>query len=78
MLPLQLQLFPFSLKKLGRKEGSGWGTHVHSWLVHVNVWQNPQQYCKAISLQLKEIFKKLHVTYFLNFPFFCDSNTVSE
>ena len=20
--------------------GSGWGTHVHPWLIHVNVWQN--------------------------------------
>ena len=33
--------------------GSGWGTHVHSWLIHVNVWQKPPQYCKVISLQLK-------------------------
>ena len=25
----------------GRKEGgSGWGTHVHPWLIHVNVWRN--------------------------------------
>ena len=39
----------------GRKEGgrSGWGTHVHPWLIHVNVWQKPPQYCKVISLQLK-------------------------
>ena len=34
-------------------EGSGWGTHVHPWLIHVNVWQKPLQYCKVISLQLK-------------------------
>ena len=20
--------------------GSGWGTHVHPWMIHVNVWQN--------------------------------------
>ena len=33
--------------------GSGWGTQVHPWLIHVNVWQNPLQYCKVISLQLK-------------------------
>jgi len=32
---------------------SGWGTHVHSWLIHVNVWQKPLQYYKVISLQLK-------------------------
>ena len=38
----------------GRREGcSGWGTHVHTWLIHVNVWQKPLQYCKVISLQLK-------------------------
>ena len=36
--------------------GSGWGTHVHPWLIHVNIWQNPQ-YCKVITLQLK--FKNL-------------------
>ena len=33
--------------------GSGWGTHVHPWLIHVNVWQKPPQYYKVISLQLK-------------------------
>ena len=27
--------------------------HVHPWLIHVNVWQKPQQYYKVISLQLK-------------------------
>ena len=37
----------------GRWEGcSGWGTHVNPWLIDVNVWQNPLQYCKVISLQL--------------------------
>ena len=30
----------------------GWQTHVHPWLIHVNVWQNPPQYCKVINLQL--------------------------
>ena len=24
--------------------GSGWGTHVHPGLIHVNVWQKPQYY----------------------------------
>ena len=32
--------------------GSGWGTHVNPCLIHVNVWQNPLQYCKVISLHL--------------------------
>ena len=29
------------------------GIHVHPWLIHVNVWQKPLQYCKVISLLLK-------------------------
>ena len=37
----------------GRWEGGlGWETHVNPWLIHFNVWQNPLQYCKVISLQL--------------------------
>ena len=35
--------------------GSGWGIHVNSSLIHVNVWQKPLQYCKVISLQLIKI-----------------------
>ena len=31
------------------------GEHVNPWLIHVNVWQNPLQYCKVISLQLIKI-----------------------
>ena len=43
----------------GRWEGgSGWGTHVNPWLIHVNVWQKPLQYCKVISLQLIKIMEK--------------------
>ena len=48
----------------GRWEGGlGWGTHVNPWLIHVNVWQNPLQYCKVISLQLIKINgkKKRHL-----------------
>ena len=32
---------------------SGWGTHVRPWVIHVSVWQNPLQYYKVSSLQLK-------------------------
>ena len=40
----------------GRWEGgSGWGIYVNPWLIHVNVWQKPLQYCKVISLQLIKI-----------------------
>ena len=47
----------------GREEGgSGWGTHVNPWLIHVNVWQNPLEYCKVISLQLIKINgKKINI-----------------
>ena len=44
---------PRGIGQRGRWEGgSGWGTHVYPWLIHVSVWQKPLQYCKVISLQL--------------------------
>ena len=50
----------------GRWEGdSGWGTHVNPWLIHVNVWQKPLQYCKVISLQLIKINEKKKKTWFV-------------
>ena len=43
----------------GRREvGSGWGAHVNPWLIYVNIWQKPLQYCKVISLQLIKINEK--------------------
>ena len=44
-----------SYRKTTREVGSGWGTHVNPWLIHVNVRQKPLQYCKVISLQLIKI-----------------------
>ena len=41
--------------------GGGWGIHVKPWLIHVNVWQKPLQYCKVISLQLIKIYEKKNV-----------------
>ena len=41
------------LVKNSLQGGSGWGTHVHPWLIHVNVRQKSPQYCKVTSLQLK-------------------------
>ena len=41
---------------MGREEGERFkseGTRVHLWLIHVDVWQKPSQYHKAITLQLK-------------------------
>ena len=34
--------------------------HVNPWLIHVNVWQKPLQYCKIISFQLIKINEKIN------------------
>ena len=41
--------------EIGREVGWGfrWGTHLHPWLIHVNVWQKPTQYYEVTSLRLK-------------------------
>ena len=46
---------------MGREEGggSGWGTHVHSWLIDVRVWQNPPQYCKVIQFSSVQSFSRV-------------------
>ena len=50
---------PRGIRWRGRWEGgSGWGIHVKPWLIQVNVWQKPLQYCKVISLQLIKINEK--------------------
>ena len=38
-----------------RKEGSGWGTRVYVWQIHVDIWQN--QY-NIVKLKNKIKFKK--------------------
>ena len=54
---------PRGIRWRGRwKGGSGWGTHVNPWLIHVNVWEKPLQYCKVISLQLMKINEKKKTT----------------
>ena len=37
----------------GGREVQGRETYVYLWLIHVDVWQKPTQYCKAIIVQLK-------------------------
>ena len=43
--------------RVEREVGGGirMGKLVNPWLIHVNVWQKPLQYCKVISLQLIKI-----------------------
>ena len=33
-------------------------SHVNPWLIHVNIWQKPLQYCKVIRIQLIKINEK--------------------
>ena len=43
----------------GRWEGgSGLGTHVHPWLIHVNVWQNQYSIVKQNKVKIKIKKKK--------------------
>jgi len=49
-----------------QRAGMGWevrgsfkreGTYIYLWLIPVDIWQKPTQYCKAIIRQLKNKFK---------------------
>ena len=42
------------------EEGSGWGTHVYLWQIHVDIWQN-----KYNIVKLKKIKKKKGVVAIL-------------
>ena len=50
--------------------------HVNPWLIHVNVWQKPLQYCKVISLQLIKINGKKNTQK--SFAFLYTNNEKSE
>ena len=42
---------------MGREMGERFkreGTYVYLWLIHVDVWQKPTGFCKALILQLKD------------------------
>ena len=48
----------------------GWETHVHPWLIYVDVWQKPLQYCKLIKPQLNIFFLKArHALSLVTFSF---------
>ena len=38
------------------------GTQAYLWLIHVDVWQKPAQYCKVIILQLKKMKAKEQIS----------------
>ena len=37
----------------GGREVQDGGAHVRLWLMHVDIWQKPRQYCETVILQLK-------------------------
>ena len=45
--------FKITNKSRTRRKLKREGTYVYLWLIHVDIWQKPTQYCKAIILQLK-------------------------
>ena len=60
---------PSGMRWEGRWEGGqDGGTHVHLWLIHVNVWEKSSQYYKLMILQLKQInnFFLKHKHHFAN------------
>ena len=59
----------------GRKaEGSGLGTHVHPWLIHVNVWQNQYSIVKQNKVKKKKLIsctkKNIIIPYYEVFDTF--------
>ena len=51
----------------GRWEGgSGLGTHVHLWQIHVNVWQNKYSIVKQNTIKIKIKNKEKQRYYFVN------------
>ena len=48
----------------GRKEeGSGWGTQVYLWQIHVDIWQNQYNIVKLNKIKFKKIQKKFKKSY---------------
>ena len=43
---------------MGREEGSGWGTHVYLWLIHLDIWQNQYNIVKLNKIKFKKIKKE--------------------
>ena len=41
------------------EEGSGLGTHVHPWLIHINVWKNQYSIVRQNKVKIKIKKKKI-------------------
>ena len=48
---------------MGREEGggSGWGTRVYLWQIHVDIWQNKYNIVKLNEIKLKKKLKITHI-----------------
>ena len=46
-----------------REEGSGWGTHVYLWWIHLDIWQNQYNIVKLNKIKLTKNWKKKKVVY---------------
>ena len=44
---------------MGREEGSGWGSRVHPWQIHFDIWQNQYNIVKLNKIQLKKRLKSI-------------------
>ena len=51
-----------------REGGSGWGTHVHLWCIHVNVWQNLYNIVVVFALHSHESAVGVHMFCILTLP----------
>jgi len=45
-----------------REEGSGWGTRVHLWWIHVDIWQNQYNIVKLKNKTKKKMAQYLQIT----------------
>ena len=56
---------PEGMVRGGRKEeGSGWGTRVYLWQIHVDIWQNQYNIVKLKNKIIKQISKQKKMTLF--------------
>ena len=56
---------PEGMVQGGRKEeGSGWGTRVYLWQIHVDIWQNQYNIVKLKNKIIKQISKQKKMTLF--------------
>ena len=44
-----------------REEGSGWGTRVYLWRIHVDIWQNQYNIVKLKNKKINKIQKKDYI-----------------